>query len=193
MNPNLNFPPVHPLRWLPLLLAGLMIAGCSSTPTHVDKSPLPAHTFNFINGGIALTPPATDRREIAHQQIQEAIIKDLAAKGLTRTNGTGDVIVAYMIILGNNVSTEAVTTYFGSGRDAAALHDKAQSAYTSSPNPNTFEAGTLLIDVIDAKTYELLYRNFVVRPVMWQATTEERAGRIQEAVDAALAKLRVAN
>jgi hypothetical protein len=178
---------------LPLLLTGLLLAGCSSTPTHVDKGAVSAHTFNFVNGGIALTPPASDRREVAHQQIQEAIIKNLSAKGLTRTDGTGDVIVAYLVILGNNVSTEAVTTYFGSGRDADVLHDKAQAAYTSSANPNHFEAGTLLIDVIDAKTYELLYRDFAVRPVMWQATAEERAVIIQEAVNAALGKLRVAN
>jgi hypothetical protein len=178
---------------LPLLLTALIIAGCSSTPTHVDKGVVQAHTFNFINGGIALTPPATDKRSAANQQIQEAIIKNLAAKGLTRTDGSGDVIVAYMIIVGNNVSTEAITTYFGTGRDANALHDMAHDAYTSSPNPNRFEAGTLLIDVIDGKTYELLYRDFAVRPLMWQATPEERAGRIQEAVDAALQKLRVAN
>jgi len=175
------------------LLTGLLFAGCSSTPAHVDKGPIQAHTFNFINGGIALTPPATDKRAAAHQQIQEAIIQVLSAKGLTRTNGTGDLIVAYMVILGNNVSTEAITTYFGSGRNADALHEKAQEAYTSSGNPNHFEAGTLLIDVIDAKTYELLYRNFAVRPVMWQSTTEERAGRIQEAVGAALKKIQVAN
>ena len=179
---------------LPMLLTGLLIAGCSSTPeTHVDKGAIQAHTFNFINGGIALTPPAADRRDAANQQIQEAIIKNLAAKGLTRADGAGDVIVAYMIILGNNVSTEAITTYFGSGRDAAALHDMAHDAYTSSPNPNRFEAGTLLIDVIDGKTYELLYRNFAVRPLMGQATPAERAGLIQEAVDAALAKLTVKN
>jgi hypothetical protein len=176
-----------------LLLTALIIAGCSSTPTHVDKGVVQAHTFNFINGGIALTPPATDKRSAANQQIQEAIIKNLAAKGLTRTDGAGDVIVAYMIIIGNNVSTEAITTYFGTGRDANALHDMAHEAYTSSPNPNRFQAGTLLIDVIDGKTYELLYREFAVRPIMWQATAEERAGRIQEAVDAALQKLRVAN
>ena len=179
--------------FLPLLLTGLLIAGCSSTPTHVDKGAVQAHTFNFINGGIALTPPAADKRAAANQQIQESIIKNLAAKGLTRTDGAGDVIVAYMIIIGNNVSTEAITTYFGTGRDANELHDMAHDAYTSSPNPNRFEAGTLLIDVIDGKTYELLYRNFAVRPLMWQATPEERAARIQEAVDAALQKLRVAN
>ena len=123
---------------LPLLLTALIIAGCSSTPTHVDKGAVQAHTFNFINGGIALTPPATDKRSAANQQIQEAIIKNLAAKGLTRTDGAGDVIVAYMIIIGNNVSTEAITTYFGTGRDANALHDMAHEAYTSRPEPEPF-------------------------------------------------------
>ena len=177
----------------PLLLTGLLIAGCSSTPTHVDKGALKARNFNFINGGIALTPAATEKRDAVHQQIQSAIIKNLAAKGLSRTSGTGDVIVAYMFILGNNVSTEAITTYFGFGRDADALHNKAEDAYSSSQNPNHFEAGTLVIDVIDANTYELLYRDYVVRPILRNATAEVRNENIQQAVDAALAKVRVAN
>ncbi len=179
--------------FLPLVLTGLFIAGCSSTPTHVDKGAIKAHTFNFINGGIALTPPATERRDVVNQQIQSAIIKDLAAKGLVRTDGTGDVIVAYMVILGNNVSTEAVTTYFGSDRNADLLHNKAQDAYSGSRNPNHFEAGTLLIDVIDAKTFELLYRDFTVRPINGNVTTAERGELIQDAVDTVLKKVRVAN
>jgi hypothetical protein len=181
------------LWFLPLLLTGLLIASCSSTPTRVDKGLLKVHTYNFINGGIALTPPATNRRDAIHQLIQKAIINDLTAKGLQRTDGTGDVTVAYMIIVGNNVSTEAVTTYFGMGRDADALHNKAQDAYTSSQNPNRFEAGTLVIDVLDAKTYELLYRNYVVRPILNNVTAAVRGERVQEAVDAALANLRIAN
>ena len=44
--------------------------------------------------------------------------------------------MAYLVILGNNASTESINTYFGYGRDAEALHDKAQDAYTSSKNPN---------------------------------------------------------
>ncbi len=178
--------------FLPLVLTGLFIAGCS-TPTQVDKGAIKAHTFNFINGGIALTPPATERREAVNQQIQSAIITDLAAKGLVRTDGPSDVIVAYMIILGNNVSTEAVTTYFGAGRDADLLHTKAQNAYTGSRNPNNFEAGTLLIDVIDAKTYELLYRDFTVRPVNGNATTTERDNLIQQSVETVLKKVQIKN
>jgi hypothetical protein len=178
---------------LPLLFAGLLLAGCSSTPTRVDKGSLKVHTYNFINGGIALTPPANDRRDAIHQIIQKAIVNDLTEKGLTRSDGTGDVTVAYMIIVGNNVTTEAVTTYFGMGRDSDALHNKAEDAYSSNKNPNHFEAGTLVIDVLDAKTYELLYRNYVVRPIIGNATAAVRGEHIQEAVDAALANLRVAN
>ena len=48
----------------------------------------------------------------------------------------GDVKVAYLVILGNNASTESMNTYFGYSRDAGALLDKAQDAYTSSKNPN---------------------------------------------------------
>lgn len=178
---------------LPLLLAGLLLAGCSSTPTRVEKGSLKVHTYNFINGGIALTPPATDRRDAIHQLIQKAIVNNLTAKGLERTDGTGDVTVAYMIIVGNNVTTEAITTYFGMGRDSDVLHNKAEDAYSSSKNPNHFEAGTLVIDVLDAKTYELLYRNYVVRPVIGNATATVRGERIQEAVDDALANLRIVN
>ena len=50
------------------------------------------------------------------------------------------------------VSTVAVEDYFGYGRDAAALQDKAQDAYSANKNPNYFEAGTLLIDLVDSKT-----------------------------------------
>jgi len=185
--------------FLSLLLTGL-IAGCSSTPTsksastaaHVDKGPIKAKTFNFVDGGIALTPPATYRLSLTHQLIQTSIIKDLAAKGLTRTDGTGDVIVAYLIILGNSGSTESVDTYFGSNRGVDALLDKAHAAYSGSSNPNQFTAGTLLIDVIDAKTFELLYRDYAVEPVPENATTDQRAALIQKAADAALAKLIVA-
>ncbi len=180
-------------RFLPLVLTTLLIAGCSSMPTRVNNGAIKAHTFNFINGGIALTPPATDRRDVVNQQIQSAIIKDLTAKGLVRTEGKGDVIVAYMVILGNNVSTEALTTYFGADRHADLLHDKAQDAYSGSQNPNNFEAGTLLIDVVDGKTFELLYRNFIVSPIEGGTTMAERDALIQDAVDAVLKKVEIAN
>ena len=174
-----------------LSLAMLLVAGCK-TPTHVDTGPIHAATFNFIAKTPSMAPEYADRREPIHALIQDSISRNLASKGLSRLASGGDVVVAYLIIIGNNASTEAISTYFGYGRDASALHNKAQNAYAGSKNPNYFEAGTLLVDLIDAKTYKLLKRSYVVRPILSNPSAEVRAEHIQEAVDAVLSNVRIA-
>jgi hypothetical protein len=177
---------------LPVVLTGFLIAGCSSTPTRVDGGTVKARSFNFVNGGAAPTATFADKREEVHKMIQDAITQNLAGKGVSRAAENSDLTVAYLVIIGNEVSTELIDKYFGSGRDVSALHDKAQDAYTNSKNPNSFQAGTLLIDIIDAKTYKLLERNYVVRPLLRNPSAEVRKPYIQEAVDEALKGLRVA-
>jgi hypothetical protein len=174
-----------------LNLAALLVAGCR-TPTHVDTGPIHAATFNFIAKTPSLAPEYADRREQVHALIQDSISRNLASKGLGKEAAGGDVIVAYLIIIGNNASTEAISTYFGYDRDTAALHNKAQDAYAGSKNPNYFEAGTLLVDFIDAKTYKLLKRSYVVRPLLRNPSAEVQAARIQEAVDMVLRNVRIA-
>jgi hypothetical protein len=180
-----------------LLTAGgysflLALVGCSSTPTTVDTGAIHATTFNFVGNGAMPTATYADNRQQMHALIQEAITKNLAPKGLTRAPGAGNVTVAYLVIVGNNASTAAINDYFGYGRDATELHDKAQDAYTSSKNPNYFEAGTLVIDLIDSQTYKLLKRSHVTRPVLRSASEDVRREHIQGAVDAALKDLRIA-
>lgn len=183
--------PRHKYTSLTFVLTALCMAGCG-TPTKVDKGPVRGTTYTFVAGGSKPTPDFADSREQIHATIQAAISRNLASKGLTRVASGSDLTVAYLIIVGNNVSTEAINTYFGYGRDTSALHDKAQKAYTSSKNPNYFEAGTLLIDIIDSKTFKLLERSHVTRPLLRDSSAEVRAQRIEEAVDAALKDLRVA-
>jgi len=170
---------------LALTVATLLLAGCG-TPTKVNKGAIHAATFNFIEGGSKATPGFADNREQVHAAIQDEITRNLAARGLTRVPSGGDVTVAYLVVVGNNASTEAISTYFGYGRDTAELHEKAQDAYTSSKNPNYFEAGTLLVDILDGRTYKLLNRSYVVRPLLRDPSEAVRAERIKEAVNAVL-------
>jgi hypothetical protein len=178
--------------FITLNLAALLVAGCNSTPTKVDRGPIRAASFSFVTSSQRSNPAFADDRAQIHAMIQNSISQNLAGKGLSRLPAGGDVIVAYLVVIGNNASTEAINTYFGYGRDFAALHEKAQDAYTSSKNPNYFEAGTLLIDLIDAKTNQLLKRSYVVRPLLNKPTAEVRAAHIQEAVDAVLKDVRIA-
>jgi len=173
-------------------LAVLLVAGCSSTPpSKVNTGPIRAATFSFIAKTPGTAPAYADRREQIHATIQESITRTLASKGLSRLASGGDVTVAYLVIVGNNATTESISTYFGYGRDASGLHDKAQDAYAGSKNPNYFQAGTLLIDIIDAKTYKLLNRSYATRPVLANPTAEARTENIQEAVNAALKDVRI--
>ncbi len=174
-----------------LSLAALLAAGCSSTPTRVNTGPIHAVSFSFVAATPASNPDFADNRPQIHALIQNAISRNLAGKGLTPLASGGDVAVAYLIVVGDNVSTEAISTYFGFGRDDSGLLAKAENAYTGSKNPNYFRAGTLLIDIIDAKTYKLLERSYVVRPMLRNPSAEVRVERIQEAVDAVLKDVQI--
>jgi hypothetical protein len=177
--------------FLGLVAAVLMLAGCSSTPTKVDTGTIHARTFNFVSSRQQPEPGFADERQAVHEKIQAAITTNLATRGVTRVAAGGDVTVGYLVILGNNASTESINTYFGYGQDSSGLHSIAHKAYTGSDNPNYFEAGTLVIDIVDTRTYELLARNYATRSVIRNITPEAQAGRIQEAVDEILKKLKV--
>lgn len=169
------------LLWL---AAGMMsLAGCASTPTQVDTGSIRARSFSFVDPGPKAAPAYVDNRQAIHALIQDAIIRNLAAKGLTRTASGGDVTVGYLVIVGNNATTTSINEYFGYGSDAAGLHEKAQKAYTGSKDPNCFEAGTLVIDVVDSKSFKLLKRGHASRPVLRNLSAEARTARLQEVVD----------
>lgn len=174
------------------LAAGILtLAGCSSTPTKVDSGSVHARTFSFVGRSTKPSPAYADNRQTIHPMIQGAIAKNLAGRGVSQVPSGGDVTVAYLVIVGNNAATTSINDYFGYGEDAAALHDKANTAYTGSKNPNFFEAGTLVIDIIDSKSFKLLKRSHATRPVLRNLPDDARAARIQEIVDEVLRDLRV--
>jgi hypothetical protein len=175
-----------------LACGALALWGCSSTPTRVNTGAIHARTFSFVRRAPGATPNYADNSEAVHAMIQDAITKNLAAKGVSRVEADPDVMVAYLVIVGNNASTAAINDYFGYGRDASGLADKAQDAYNSNKNPNYFEAGTLVIDVVDAKSFKLLKRGLATRQILRNPSADARAARIQEVVDQILGDLRIA-
>jgi len=175
-----------------LLLAPvvLALAGCSSTKTNVDSGTIRAQTFSFVDR-TTKPPDYAEAREGIHAKVQESITKNLAARGVTKAASGGDVMVAYLVIVGNNASTASINDFFGYGRDDSGLHDKAQAAYAGDKNPNYFEAGTLVIDIIDGKSYKLLKRGYTTRKVVENLSEDQRAARYQEAVDEILRDLKI--
>ena len=177
-----------------LLVATLLFAGCSSVKTHVDRGPVTAKTFSFLNTGPQSTPSYAEDRQQAHVMIQQAIIKNMAARGVSQVASGGDITVAYLVIVGNNATTTSLNRYFGYGSDADALVEKVHKEQTETdPNRNYFEAGTLVIDLVDPKTSKLLQRRSVQAEVLRNLPMETRAARVQSLVDQALADVRISS
>jgi len=180
---------INPL--LLLALVAVVPAASAKAPAKVNKGPIHARTFSFIQVSSTPVPGIVDDRAPVHAMIQKAITKNLAARGITRVNSGGDVTVPYLVITGNNISTRSIRDYFGYSDDVSDLHDRAQKAYTRSKNPNHFEAGTLLIDIVDGKNFKLMKRGHATRSSLRDLSAGAKAARIQEVVDEILRDVRI--
>ena len=188
--------PLFQLFKTSLLLAaisfGPALGWCATVKTHVDKGPVKARTFSFLETK-KQTPDYAEANKQVHAIVQKALIQNLAAKGVTYSPTNADVTVAYLIILGNNVATTSLNEYFGYTDDSDALVDKVHKQQTETKENRTyFESGTLVIDVLDPKTSKLLQRRSIQAPVLRNLPTEQRTARVQTIVDQALEKLPIA-
>ena len=175
-----------------LLAAGLLLsAGCSTAPVRVNTGAVHATTFSFVTGR-PMPPDYAEQRAPLQRLVQNAIITNLTAKGLSRAPAGGDVFVACLLIRSNNVSTAAVNEYFGYSRSADTPRTPGPRSPAGPNHPSgCFAPDTLLVDIIDAKTYKLLYRNYTVRPDLGELAEDANAGPIQAAVDQTLRGLRI--
>jgi hypothetical protein len=169
---------------------GPALGWCANVKTQVDKGPVKARTFSFLDTGARRTPDYAETHKQAHAMVQQALIHNLAAKGVTYTPTNGTVTVAYLIIVGNNVATASLNEYFGYTDDSDALVEKVHKRQTETKdNRGYFEAGTLVIDVLDPKNSKLLQRRSIEAQVLRNLPAEQRSARVQEIVDQALANV----
>ena len=139
-------------------------------------------------------PTYAEDRQAAHALMQQAIINNLAQKGVKQVSNGGDVTVAYLVVVGNNATTTSLNRYFGYGSDADAwvnwVHKQQTKKNTSR---NYFEAGTLVIDLVDPATSKVLQRRSIQAQILRELPLETRAARAQAVVDQALADVRIAH
>lgn len=66
----------------------------ASPVVHLPAAPIRARTFSFIAQKPGADLSETKDRKALHGMIQQAITKNLAARGLSRVGSNGDVTVA---------------------------------------------------------------------------------------------------
>src|SRR5262245_60082539 len=124
---NLNSRSLNVLPLFGAVALSLTVTACSTVTTHIDKGAIKAGSFSFVNQVRPPSPNPDDRSAQGLAMIRQAIANNLSARGVREVPSGGDVTVAFLVIVGNNVSTVALDSYFGYNNDSDALLSKIHS------------------------------------------------------------------
>ncbi|BCX49080.1 hypothetical protein HAHE_29880 [Haloferula helveola] len=174
------------LKSILTLLPVLVFASCASID--MPKGTSQGYTSARL---VAKDPKASNgsaTEQAVHGMIQNSIAGTFRSKGMRFSDGSSDLIVAYLVIYQEPGMTAQYDDYFGYGRGAESITDRAHVLGTvEGKRPDYFERAGIVVDVIDARTSEHIYRGIATGDVVRGASNSTRSARIQAAVNEALA------
>jgi len=167
-------------------LLAIVVSSCSTVDMPKGSS------TGYSSARFIRVNPASKLRTAAHSEkvnamIQDAITAQFENNGLNMSENNADLIIGYLLIRQDNVSTAMVNDHFGYGRDSDKIMEKAHTlGVIKGGRAEAFEAGAIVIDLIDAKTNQLVYRNYAKRDIIDNISDDAREERITGAVSEAL-------
>lgn len=143
-------------------------------------------TFGWLPGiGVGMTDPRVDT-PLLEKRIREAILQELTVRGYEhKLAGVPDFYVAYYAALKEKLDTRSVGGAYG--YDPAWGWDHESRNTSGSPYGKkigrVYEAGSLLLDLVDPKTSKLFWRaSAQTRLNLARDSERTRIERIREAV-----------
>jgi hypothetical protein len=117
--------------------------------------------------------PRLDKNPFFQDHFEGAVEKGLAAKGLEQTSsGASDLLIHYHAATSQRIDVDRVDRQYGYCYAGDCLGDVA-----------TYEAGTFVLDVVDARTNRLIWRGWAQSHLEGVLDNEVKmAQRIDEAV-----------
>lgn len=171
-------------RFVLLSLLAFCFAGCNSVPMPKGNSK-GYSSVRFIAPNAPLGADESSKIIESNHMIKTAITTQLEEHGLKIVEEKADLIVAYLIILQDNVSTSYNNQYYGL-QDFSDIVTLAHKKGMEKHYPEAVQKRALVIDLIDAKTYKLVYRNFVLSGSLANFPERERQEQVNKAVSQTL-------
>ena len=154
------------------LILAVITSSCSTIelPKGTSKG---YSSVSFVRTDSASIPDFVEGAIGVNTMIQDAITSEFRINGFTIGQDNADLIVAYLLIIQDNVSTTMIDTHFGYGRSAGKIMDEAHKrGVIEAKRPDKFKAGAIVIDLVDAKTNELVYRDYAKRDLIKNISEE---------------------
>jgi hypothetical protein len=172
-------------------LAAIGIAsGCATTmsvSSHVDRNLDFAQYRTFDWGPADALPtgdPRLDRDPFFKDHVQGAVERELAVRGIEMTSsGTPDLLIHYHANISERIDVNRVDQRYGYCRAGDCPADSIW-----------YEAGTLVLDLMDARTNKLVWRGWAQNSVAEMLRDQDKMARtIDQAVAEMLRRLPPSN
>lgn len=135
-------------------------------------------TFDWLpvpTTAVGSVKAAVERNSLLDKRVKTAVNEQLVAKGLTQNAGNPDVLVTYHVGVDDKINvTDWGYGYAGYGR--------YYGMGPSTVDVYQYKEGTLLIDIIDAKSKQLIWRGAGTGTVDPEAPAEKREQRLNNAI-----------
>jgi hypothetical protein len=152
-------------------------SGCSSLRTNVDYDP----ATNFGSFKTYAFKDVHGRGEFQMKRVEAAIEKVLTAKGLAKTEVRAEVKPDLWVVLHARMKNDKQITSYNAGW-GWGWHGWGGGGI-STARVYDVPVGTLIVDLVDTKEKELVWRGVASRDVGDSETPQERAEVTQQAID----------
>ena len=166
------------LQWSAVIVVGLSAAGCAtmSVSSHVERGADFARYQTYDWGPADALPtgdPRLDENPFFKDHVEGAVNRRLQVKGLTQsTTGAPDLLLHYHANISNRIDVNRTDSEYGYCYDEDCRARVVE-----------FEAGTLVLDVVDTRTNRVIWRGWAQHTVADMLNNPDRmAERIEEAV-----------
>ena len=173
------------IRTSPAVAAfAIALSACSGLTVNYDFDP----SANFTGYSswtwmeMRANPQLTDLQQ---SRVRSSVETALAAKGMERVRGEPDFWVGFQVILDEEVSYNTVNSYYGGGWGYGGWYGPGYGgmAMGSSRTYETrVQVGTLIVDIFDARSKELVWRGTGESKIQEVQDPAERQARLDKAV-----------
>jgi hypothetical protein len=162
------------LKKTPLLLAALLLAGCSSVETHVDYD----RAANFSSyRTFAFKDVRTPNSPLSLKRVRAAVTRTLGSRGLAESAGEKPDL---WVVLHTRTHRETQVVTYDTGWGWGWGW---RGRYWNPTYIQQIPIGTLMVDLVDTKAKELVWRGSASRIVDADDSPKTRDEKVQEAVD----------
>jgi hypothetical protein len=174
-----------------VLVVAVILAGCSTMEISHDYDPKAnfagLKTYEWLKEPQKPTgDPRIDGNTILQNRIHEAVDTELTARGFRKVTSDPDFLVAYHVSLDRRRSVQTLNNYYGYGPGWGYGYGAAYRPGYWAGSPETYvyeyEEGTLILDIVDPKNKELMWRGSAQDEVHFKSTPEKDQTQLNEAV-----------